>query len=83
MDEICFKGFKPLTVSFLQELSENNNRNWFTQNKQRYETDVLTPALNYISAMSGPLVKISPNFISIPKRVSASLMRIYRDTRFS
>ncbi len=83
MNEICFKGFKPLTVSFLQELSENNNRNWFTQNKQRYETDVLTPALNYISAMSGPLAKISPNFISIPKRVSGSLMRIYRDTRFS
>ncbi len=38
MNEIGFVGFKPSTVGFLQELSENNNRNWFATNKQRYET---------------------------------------------
>ena len=83
MNDIAFKGFKPITVSFLQELSENNNRNWFMQNKKRYETDVLTPALNYISAMSESLAKFSPNFVAVPKRIGGSLMRIYRDTRFS
>lgn len=83
MDDFDFKGFKPVTVNFLQELSENNNRNWFMQNKQRYETDVLTPALNYISAMSELLAKISPQFNAVPKRIGGSLMRIYRDTRFS
>lgn len=83
MKDICFRGFKPLTVSFLQELSDNNNRNWFSQNKHRYEKDVLTPALDYISAMSEPLAKISSNFTAIPKRIGGSLMRIYRDTRFS
>lgn len=83
MNDVDFKGFKPVTVSFLQELSENNNRNWFMQNKQRYETDVLIPALNYISTMSEPLAKISPHFTAVPKRIGGSLMRIYRDTRFS
>ena len=83
MNDIGFNGFKYTSVGFLQELSENNNRNWFTQNKQRYETDVLIPALNYISAMSEPLSKISLNFTAIPKRIGGSLMRIYRDTRFS
>lgn len=83
MDDTGFKGFKSITVDFLQELSENNNRIWFTQNKQRYDADVLTPALNYISAMSEPLAKISPQFNAVPKRIGGSLMRIYRDTRFS
>ena len=83
MNDIGFSGFKSSTVSFLQELSENNNRNWFTQNKQRYEADILIPALNYISAMSAPLAKVSPQFNAVPKRIGGSLMRIYRDTRFS
>jgi len=83
MSNVDFKGFQSTAVGFLRELSKNNNRSWFTQNKQRYETDVLIPALNYISAMSEPLAAISPNFTAIPKRIGGSLMRIYRDTRFS
>ena len=83
MIDIDFKGFKPTALEFLKELSENNNRNWFTQNKQRYENDVLTPAFDFISAMSEPLASISPHFTAIPKRIGGSLMRIYRDTRFA
>jgi len=83
MNDIDFKGFKPTTINFLKELSDNNNRNWFTHNKQRYEIEVLAPALEYISAMSEPLANISPHFTAIPKRIGGSLMRIYRDTRFS
>ncbi len=83
MNDVGFDRFKTSTIGFLQKLSENNNRNWFMQNKHRYDTDVLTPALNYISAMSKPLAKISPQFNAIPKRIGGSLMRIYRDTRFS
>jgi uncharacterized protein (TIGR02453 family) len=83
MNDADFKGFKPSTINFLRELSENNNRNWFMLNKQRYDLDILTTALNYISAMSEPLAKISSNFTAIPKRIGGSLMRIHRDTRFS
>ena len=83
MNDIVFKGFKPTTLGFLRELSVNNNRNWFNQNKQRYEENVMTPAFDYISAMSKPLYNITPHFTAIPKRIGGSLMRIYRDTRFA
>ena len=83
MNDVGFDGFKPSTIGFLQKLSENNNRNWFIQNKQHYEADVLTPALNYISTMSNQLAKISSQFNAVPKHIGGSLMRIYRDTRFS
>ena len=77
------KCFPPATLSFLNELAQNNNREWFNKNKPRYESDVLDPALAFIDAMGGPLAKLAPNFRAIPKRVGGSLMRVYRDTRFS
>lgn len=52
-------------------------------NKPRYESDVLAPALDFIAAMEQPLAKIAPHFVAIPKRMGGSLMRVYRDTRFS
>jgi len=75
--------FTRKTLQFLTELSENNNRPWFDDNKQRYEDLVRTPALAYIEAMAQPLAKISPHFIASAKKSGGSLMRVYRDTRFS
>ena len=37
--------FRPETLKFLQELERNNTRDWFNENKARYETDVLDVAL--------------------------------------
>lgn len=78
-----FKGFPAETIRFLGELADNNNRPWFNQNKPRYEEWVLEPALDFISAMGPRLERVTPNFTAIPKRVGGSLMRVYRDTRFS
>ena len=80
---VGFSGFPPATVKFLQELASNNERTWFQENKLRYEGDVLAPALDFITAMGPRLEKISLHFVAIPKRVGGSLMRVYRDTRFS
>ncbi len=33
--------------------------------------------------MQGPLAEFAPHFTAIPQRVGGSLMRVYRDTRFS
>jgi uncharacterized protein (TIGR02453 family) len=71
------------TVRFLRELEKNNNRDWFEANKHRYESDVREPALAYIEAMAPPLAKISSAFVASPKKVGGSLMRVYRDIRFS
>jgi uncharacterized protein (TIGR02453 family) len=69
-------------LKFLEELSHNNNREWFAENKPRYESLVLEPALDFIVSMQPKLHQISDHFDAIPKRVGGSLMRVYRDTRF-
>lgn len=78
-----FPGFKPALPRFLEELSANNNRAWFDHNKRRYEECVLYPALDFIAAMAPRLQTISRCFEAIPTRSGGSLMRVYRDTRFS
>ncbi len=78
-----FKGFDPKTLKFLKELERNNNREWFAEHKPRYEALVLEPALDFIATMGPRLYKISDHFEAIPKRQGGSLMRVYRDTRFS
>lgn len=78
-----FEGFSPELFKFLKQLEKNNNRDWFQENKSRYEQYFLGGALGFIEAMAGPLKSVSPHFTAIPKRSGGSLMRIYRDTRFS
>lgn len=78
-----FTGFPPATLKFLQDLESNNNREWFQDNKPRYEQVVLEPALDFIATMGPKLQAISEHFVAMPKRVGGSLMRVYRDTRFS
>ena len=78
-----YARFYPSTLSFLEELAANNNRDWFGENKSRYEEEVLDVALRFIQSMQGPLAEIAPRFVAMPTRVGGSLMRVYRDTRFS
>ena len=78
-----YAGFEESTLKFLRELENNNNRDWFKANKTRYEEQVLDVALRFIQSMQQPLSKIAPHFVAVPTRVGGSLMRVYRDTRFS
>lgn len=83
MSATSFKGFPANTLKFLKKLKRNNNREWFNKNKGDYESYFLAPALAFIEAMQAPLLKISECFTAVPKKSGGSLMRIYRDTRFS
>ena len=75
--------FSAATLSFLDEVAANNNRAWFEANKSRYESVVREPALEFIAGMGPLLDKFAPNFRAEPRRVGGSLMRVFRDTRFS
>ena len=75
--------FSKATFAFLDELAANNDRVWFEANKARYEALVREPALDFISAMGGPLQKFAPHFRAEPRKMGGSLMRVYRDTRFA
>ncbi|MCG8450915.1 MAG: DUF2461 domain-containing protein, partial [Pirellulales bacterium] len=83
MAKNSFPGFPLGMLHFLNDLSKHNNRTWFQANKSRYEQELLEPSLAFITAIADPLSKISPHFRAVPKRVGGSLMRIYRDVRFS
>mgnify|MGYP001815157627 CR=1 FL=1 len=78
-----YANFRRETLAFLEELAENNNRDWFRKNKSRYEEQVLDVALRFIQSMQDPLAEIAPHFVAHATRTGGSLMRVYRDTRFS
>ena len=79
----AFAGFGPATLGFLAELRDNNDRDWFKANKARYEDCVQEPALDFIVAIGERLPALSKHLVAVPKRSGGSLMRVYRDTRFS
>jgi uncharacterized protein (TIGR02453 family) len=77
-----FRGFSEKTVRFFQELAANNNREWFTAQRSRYEEHVLWPAQAFVVVMGKRLQRLTPAITADP-RPDGSLFRIYRDTRFS
>jgi uncharacterized protein (TIGR02453 family) len=75
--------FAPRFFEFLEELSRNNNRDWFQDNKPRYEHDVREPMLAFIADFAPRLQKISPRYLADSRPTGGSMMRIYRNLRFS
>lgn len=68
---------------FLHELEDNNNREWFEANKDRYISLIREPAKEFIGDFEPRLTNISDHFIADTRTNGGSLMRPYRDTRFS
>jgi uncharacterized protein (TIGR02453 family) len=71
------------SLQFLKDLRIHNERVWFERNRGRYESQVRDPFLHLIADLQAPLKKISPGFIADPRPTGGSMMRIYRDIRFS
>ncbi|UCE43108.1 MAG: DUF2461 domain-containing protein [Candidatus Aminicenantes bacterium] len=67
-------------IDFFKELSQNNNKKWFDQNRKRYENSVKIPFRSFVERMiekihsDDPEIKITP---------AESIFRINRDIRFS
>ena len=75
--------FTPALFTFLKDLKANNDREWFNENKQRFEDVVREPAKDFIAAFGDPLAKVTEHFVADTRTVGGSLFRIHRDTRFS
>lgn len=67
-------------VEFLQELEQNNNREWFHAHKKRYETFVKKPFEHFVDALIEKVRQVEPRTILTAKD---AIFRIHRDTRFS
>jgi len=67
-------------LDFFGELSKNNNREWFTENKKRYELSVKKPFEDFVQDMIYRIHEDDETLMVTPKE---SIFRIYRDIRFS
>lgn len=79
-----FSGFPPEGLHFLAQLEANNNRDWFNEHKDDYIRFVQEPMVAFIAALGPRLQEITPGIeYDIRTNGAGSMMRIYRDTRFS
>ena len=84
MNTPVFNGFGRQAQNFFAEISAHNDRTWFQENRSRYEKYVLDPADAFVSALGPRLEDIFPDIrYGIQRNGSGSIMRIYRDLRFS
>lgn len=75
--------FSPAVFAFLRELAENNEKTWWEENKQRYIETIREPARDFIADFGDRIGRISPHFTADTRTNGGSLMRPYRDMRFS
>ncbi len=68
------------TYQFLKDLKENNNREWFTTNKPRFE-EAKEDFQNVISQLIFQIANFDPVIGELEAK--KCMHRIYRDTRFS
>lgn len=67
-------------LKFLRGLKRHNDRDWFNERKAIYEKELKQPLLDVIEAINHGLEDQAPEHV---RPAAKSMMRIYRDTRFS
>lgn len=67
-------------LKFLRGLKRNNRREWFEARKGIYEREVKAPMIALVGAITDSMLEFAPHHVRPPQK---SIMRIYRDTRFS
>jgi uncharacterized protein (TIGR02453 family) len=72
--------FSPAAMTFLRGLSRNNDRNWFNARKQTYERELKTPMLALVDEITQSMAGYAPEHM---RPAHKTVMRIYRDIRFS
>jgi|SRR5579885_301147 uncharacterized protein (TIGR02453 family) len=72
--------FSPEAVKFLRGLKRNNNREWFEARRAIFERELKKPMLAVIERVTDAMTEFAPAHVRPAQR---SMMRIYRDTRFS
>lgn len=74
------KYFTQEYLDFFKDLSENNHKEWFHDNKKCYENNVKKPFLNFVIALIEEISKIDNDINQDAKKC---ISRINRDIRFS
>ncbi len=67
-------------LDFFQELEKNNSKDWFDQNRKRYENSIRKPMISLVEDVITGMQDYDINFHPEPRKC---LGRINRDIRFS
>jgi len=78
-----FEGFPAAGFEWFAKLAKNNNRPWFEKHKQEYLDNLQAPALAMVVELGERLKVIIPGIGFDARPNGGSMMRIYRDIRFS
>ncbi len=71
---------QPSTLQFLLDVAENNNRDWFKENKKAYEA-AKKNIESVVGELIAGLVPYEPEFVGLEAK--KCMFRIFRDARFS
>lgn len=67
-------------VLFFKELENNNSKEWFEENRKRYETSIKKPLYGFVDEMIGRINAVEPE---VQLQAKDAVTRINRDIRFS
>jgi len=77
-----FSGFSQQGLTFLLQLGQNNNREWFEENRETYQQALLEPFRDLVTDLSQDMLVIDELF-EVRPTIGKTLSRMHRDTRFS
>lgn len=79
-----FKGFSAQATQFFTDIIFNNDKGWFEANKHIFQAEVQRPAQLFVTAVGERLRDFLPHIrYDTSLNGGGSIMRLYRDTRFS
>ncbi len=73
-----FTGFPKTAPAFFHEVAIEMNRDWFVENKDRYEREWVAPMTALLAAVQARIASVYK-----PQVVTPKIMRIHRDVRFA
>lgn len=77
---MSFSGYSKDIFNFFAELSKNNNKEWFDNNRNFYDSEIKNKSKELINELSAEFKKLNQPYLADTK---ISLFRINRDIRFS
>jgi uncharacterized protein (TIGR02453 family) len=70
------------TFRFLRDLSRNNLKKWMDENRERYQSALVTPLRGLLEELTPAVRKLYPGF-DVSGRTGVNFSRINRDIRFA
>jgi len=78
---INFNGFQKETFLFLRDLTDNNNKEWFQENKTRYQEQLVKPLKELMNCLE-PYISLLNNELFTKFKTHVTTMAINKDMRF-